>query len=88
MLTETIDLDAMSRVYERRRANLLRLTERHSITRIARAAGLKSASMLSQCLMAPPRRTLGERLARKIEAAMQLAPGWLDRKPPAVEPAE
>lgn len=66
---------------EIRADNLRRVLHEHFGGVQARLAGAMdvSASVVSQLLASPPRRQIGEELARKIELACKLPRNWLDQ---------
>ena len=64
-------------IHEIRRANLLRLMRGRTKAACADKWDT-SASTISQITSKNPNRNLGDQLARKIERAEGLAPGWLD----------
>lgn len=73
----------MKPVQDTRRDNLRELINNQfdgHPTRLARAAGVRQASLVSRYTTDRPsaRKRMGERFARKIEAALQLEPGWMD----------
>lgn len=79
----------MLETYEIRRQNILALIQKHeSQMAFARAAGLNGGHMrqlINPTEDGAPRRTCGEKLARKIEQKLKLKPGWLDARHPVKE---
>ena len=76
---------AVEHLQRLRAANLRRLRERFPTVLAFSLAIAKSPSMYHHLVGnpetgEPPRRNIGERLARQIEAALHLDLGWLDRK--------
>lgn len=65
-----------------RRANLRKLvTKYEGMNGLARALGLGRGAYISQLLMQNPIRVISEKTARKWEAQLGLASGWLDSNP-------
>lgn len=78
--TKRIDFAALNPVYEARHANLHILITQHR-TKGALSARLgysADGSFISQLAGDPPLRRISEDVARKIEAALGLADGWMD----------
>lgn len=72
----------MAEIYANRRARLRQLVEERyegNQSALARTAGYSSSTYLSALLKALL--PMGERTAWKIEAALGLPDGWMDRKP-------
>ncbi len=70
----------MSRVAEVRRANVRQLIgERGGLTDLSKRLGYKNPSFLSQMTGPEPTREITEKTARKIEKALSLDPGSLDK---------
>lgn len=67
-------------IYHRRRMHLQQLVDERGALAIAGALGYSSGSFISQMLGPRARRRITEGTARRIEAALGLEAGWLDRE--------
>jgi len=83
--TFTAAAKTMSKISESRRVNIRALVdERGGITKLSRLLGYKNPSFLSQMLSnGGATREVTERTARRIEEALGLPAGHLDREPEA-----
>ena len=77
--------DQMASIYETRRQNLRRLCADRTMIALAKLLGYSTGSYLSQCVMDPPRRSIPESLARRIETALALERGAMDSDMSAAE---
>lgn len=72
-------------IMEIRHKNLNRLLERYDSQRAFADATDLPATFVSQ--LVTKRRSVGERVARKIEIALSLEPGWMDSSLAKIEPS-
>lgn len=78
----------MSKVSEYRRENIRRLVDqRGGLTKLSKAIGQRNPSFLTQMVGPNPSREVSERTARRIEEAMGLENGVLDRAPGGAQPS-
>lgn len=62
-----------------RRANLTALVQRYETRKnLGQALGHTNGSFISQLLSDPPKRVMSEKVARRIESQLGLAPGFMD----------
>ena len=77
-LSDRAKRTAAERVYRTRMAHLRRLAKGYpSRAELARVLGV-NASFISHLIGENPIRTIGEKLARDIEASLGLHYGWMD----------
>ncbi|MFJ1253407.1 hypothetical protein [Cupriavidus sp. CuC1] len=74
-----VETNALSAVFDARRANLRLLASKHeSISGLAAKLHMRHPSYLSQLIGPNPQRNVSERTARAFETRLGLPAGWLD----------